>query len=187
MVGPARLPMKPRANEAGCALVMAVGDAPAATFAARVAALPVGLSALPLLLIVDKESPHATEIEDWCAQQTRPLALLPLNAEPAALRVALEAVAQGLSVRVAGSGGGGAPPPSLPASMPTADHEPLTAREIEVFELLGKGLSNRDIAGVLGISAHTAKFHVGQILAKLGVATRAEAVGQGLKMGLIGV
>jgi DNA-binding CsgD family transcriptional regulator len=56
-----------------------------------------------------------------------------------------------------------------------------------VFELLAKGLSNRDIAGVLEISAHTAKFHVGQILAKVGAATRAEAVAIGLRLGLIGL
>ena len=67
------------------------------------------------------------------------------------------------------------------------EHEPLTPRELEVFELLGKGLSNRDIGGVLGISAHTAKYHVGQILAKVGAATRAEAVREGLRCGLIGL
>ena len=60
-------------------------------------------------------------------------------------------------------------------------------REIEVFELLGKGLSNRDIGGVLGISAHTAKYHVAQILAKVGAATRAEAVREGLRHGWIGL
>jgi DNA-binding CsgD family transcriptional regulator len=48
-------------------------------------------------------------------------------------------------------------------------------------------LSNRDIAGVLGISAHTAKFHVAQILAKIGAATRAEAVRLSIQSGLIGV
>jgi DNA-binding CsgD family transcriptional regulator len=65
--------------------------------------------------------------------------------------------------------------------------EPLTPRELEVFELVGKGLSNRDIAGVLGISAHTAKYHVAQILAKVNAATRAEAVAEGLRSGLIGL
>lgn len=65
--------------------------------------------------------------------------------------------------------------------------EPLTPRELEVFELVAKGLSNPDIGAALGISAHTAKFHVGQILAKIGAASRAEAVGLGLKLGLIGV
>jgi len=92
------------------------------------------------------------------------------------LRAALAAVLEGLSVR------------EQPWAMQdSASREPLTPREIEVFELLGKGLSNRDIGGVLGISAHTAKYHVAQILAKVGAATRAEAVGEGLRHGWIGL
>jgi len=91
------------------------------------------------------------------------------------LRAALAAVLEGLSVR------------ESPWLAGAPDHEPLTPRELEVFELLGKGLSNRDIGGVLGISAHTAKYHVGQILAKVGAATRAEAVREGLRCGLIGL
>lgn len=63
----------------------------------------------------------------------------------------------------------------------------LTAREVEVFELMSRGLSNREIGALLGISAHTAKFHVGQILDKTGAATRAEAVRAGVRQGLIGV
>ena len=91
------------------------------------------------------------------------------------LRAAVAAVLAGLSVR------------EMPWALDVADHEPLTPREIEVFELLGKGLSNRDIGGVLGISAHTAKYHVAQILAKVGAATRAEAVREGLRHGWIGL
>ena len=86
---------------------------------------------------------------------------------------------QGLSV--------GEPAIGWPRAAIELDHEPLTPRELEVFELLGKGLSNRDIGGVLGISAHTAKYHVAQILAKVGAATRAEAVSEGLRHGLIGL
>jgi DNA-binding NarL/FixJ family response regulator len=92
------------------------------------------------------------------------------------LRAAVAAVLEGLSVREQ-------PYPLHDASA----REPLTPREIEVFELLGKGLSNRDIGGVLGISAHTAKYHVAQILAKVGAATRAEAVREGLRHGWIGL
>ena len=55
-----------------------------------------------------------------------------------------------------------------------------------MFELVGKGCSNRDIAEALGISTHTAKYHVAQILAKVNAATRAEAVSEGLRSGLIG-
>jgi DNA-binding CsgD family transcriptional regulator len=91
------------------------------------------------------------------------------------LRAAVAAVLEGLSVR------------ESPWLAGAPEHEPLTPRELEVFELLGKGLSNRDIGGVLGISAHTAKYHVGQILAKVGAATRAEAVREGLRCGLIGL
>ena len=101
------------------------------------------------------------------------------------LRAALAAVLQGLSVQEAGVAAGSALDDA--GSAPALDHEALTPRELEVFELLGKGCSNRDIAGVLGISAHTAKYHVGQILAKVEAATRAEAVSSGLKMGLIGL
>ena len=102
-------------------------------------------------------------------------AQLGLQASPARLGAAVAAVLEGLSVR------------ELPWLLEEVDHEPLTPRELEVFELLGKGLSNRDIGAVLGISAHTAKYHVGQILAKVGAATRAEAVGEGLRCGLIGI
>lgn len=63
--------------------------------------------------------------------------------------------------------------------------EPLTAREREVLGLLGRGLSNKMIARDLHISEHTVKFHVSSIYAKLGVASRAEAVSQGARLGLI--
>ena len=49
--------------------------------------------------------------------------------------------------------------------------EPLTAREHEVLEQMAAGLSNRQIADVLGISEHTVKFHVSAILGKLGVSS----------------
>jgi DNA-binding CsgD family transcriptional regulator len=120
-------------------------------------------------------------LRDWAALP-QPLALLPTGATAAQLRVAVAAVLQGLLVR--DPQWTFAPPQGL---VDTGEHEPLTPRELEVYELLGKGLSNPDIAGVLGISAHTAKYHVGQILAKVGAATRAEAVSAGLRMGIIGL
>jgi two-component system, NarL family, response regulator DevR len=61
----------------------------------------------------------------------------------------------------------------------------LTARETEVLRLLARGLSNKDIGGQLYISETTAKFHVGNILRKLGVSRRAEAVYEASKMGVI--
>lgn len=61
----------------------------------------------------------------------------------------------------------------------------LTAREQEVVELLVQGFSNRRIAKRLGISEHTAKFHVNGILLKLGAGTRTEAVVIAARRGLV--
>lgn len=52
----------------------------------------------------------------------------------------------------------------------------LTARETEVLSLLARGLSNKEIAGHLVVAEATAKFHVANIMRKLGVARRSEAV-----------
>jgi DNA-binding NarL/FixJ family response regulator len=65
--------------------------------------------------------------------------------------------------------------------------EPLTPRELQVLRLLAGGFANKHIAHDLGISEHTAKFHVGRILGKLDAATRAEAVAIGLRDRLIEV
>jgi DNA-binding NarL/FixJ family response regulator len=63
--------------------------------------------------------------------------------------------------------------------------EPLTAREVQVLELLAEGLANKGIANRLGISDQTVKFHVAAILGKLGVANRTEAVRVAVRRGLI--
>ena len=58
----------------------------------------------------------------------------------------------------------------------TPPSEPLTSREREGLRLLAKGPSNKEIGASLGISPHTAKFHVNGILDKLDAATRTDAV-----------
>lgn len=63
--------------------------------------------------------------------------------------------------------------------------EPLTARETEVLELVAAGLSNKQIAEELGISAHTVKFHVNAILSKLDVHSRTEAVVRAMQLGVV--
>ncbi len=65
--------------------------------------------------------------------------------------------------------------------------EPLTPREMEVLALLADGLSNKRIAGELGISDQTVKFHVASICGKLSVANRTEAVRQAIRRGIIPV
>jgi DNA-binding NarL/FixJ family response regulator len=61
----------------------------------------------------------------------------------------------------------------------------LTPREIEVLAAMADGASNKMIARRLGISFHTAKFHVASILAKLDADSRTEAVAQGARLGLV--
>lgn len=69
-------------------------------------------------------------------------------------------------------------PPSLPVPV-------LSAREQEVLHLLAHGLSNKEIGKRLFVGETTAKFHVGNILRKLAVSSRAEAVYAASKAGLI--
>ena len=61
----------------------------------------------------------------------------------------------------------------------------LTPREREVLALLAEGASNKAIARRLGISFHTAKFHVAGILAKLDADSRTEAVTKAAQLGLV--
>lgn len=63
--------------------------------------------------------------------------------------------------------------------------ESLTDRETQVLELLAEGLSNKAIAGRLGISDQTIKFHVASIAGKLGAHNRTETVRLAVRRGLI--
>ena len=62
----------------------------------------------------------------------------------------------------------------------------LTEREREVLALMAEGLSNKEIGARLGFSERTAAFHVGNILQKLGAASRTEAVVRAKERGMIG-
>ncbi|HWO21373.1 MAG TPA: response regulator transcription factor [Kofleriaceae bacterium] len=81
--------------------------------------------------------------------------------------------------------------PARPAAASTAGAAPaksrgeLTERERQVVQLLTEGLSNKLIADRLGISDHTAKFHVNGVMMKLGASTRTEAVVEAMRRGLI--
>lgn len=61
----------------------------------------------------------------------------------------------------------------------------LTPREQEVLALLAEGASNKEIARRLGISAHTAKFHVGSLMDKLDAVTRTDALAHAVRKGVI--
>lgn len=62
----------------------------------------------------------------------------------------------------------------------------LSAREIEILEMVSRGLTNKEIAGVLQISHYTVRNHINHISAKLQVADRTEAATVALRQGIIG-
>ena len=104
------------------------------------------------------------------------------------IAVAMTAVYQGLTVldpriqsllRTSGS--------AQPNRESIVDVEPLTAREMEVLDLIAQGFPNKGIAVELGISEHTVKFHVGSILTKLGAASRAEALARAMQAGILSI
>jgi NarL family two-component system response regulator LiaR len=72
---------------------------------------------------------------------------------------------------------------SRPSDRPPAS-EPLTEREVEVLQLVARGRSNREIAEELTISEATARTHVSNILGKLHLASRTQAVLYALREGL---
>jgi two-component system, NarL family, nitrate/nitrite response regulator NarL len=97
-----------------------------------------------------------------------------------ALAAALVAASRGLAVL-----DGGLQDTLVRAAPPLRTGERLTPREREVLGLLAEGLSNKAIAARLGISDHTAKFHVNAILGKLGAETRSEAIVLAARRGLV--
>ena len=110
--------------------------------------------------------------------------VLPFGVHEEGLAAALEVIGQGLSVLTREDLGRmlTRDPVSDVTELPV---ERLTPRESEVLQLLALGLTNAEIASRLHISAHTAKFHVGAVLGKLGARSRADAVARGARLGLI--
>jgi DNA-binding NarL/FixJ family response regulator len=70
-------------------------------------------------------------------------------------------------------------------SEPGSPFRPLSVREMEVLECVVRGLSNKEIAGLLGISHQTVKNHVTSILRKFSVEDRTQAVVYALKHGWV--
>ncbi len=112
-------------------------------------------------------------------------AWLPAQVSSAELVAAVIAVAQDLTVLTPEQARQYLPASPRNGNAPDGFVESLTHRELQVLKMLADGLANKEIAGQLGISRHTAKFHVAQILAKLGAGSRAEAVAIAIRRGLI--
>jgi DNA-binding NarL/FixJ family response regulator len=78
----------------------------------------------------------------------------------------------------------------IPAAVATRlaefpERSDLTERELEILQLVGRGLSNKEVAKAIGRMDETVKIHLKNIFAKLGVADRTEAVTVALARGLI--
>ena len=136
------------------------------------------------VLLLVEEDPAGVQM---LAQLTeRAWGALPLDSSVEELQAAIAAIHEGLVV--------GAKPLLEPLfgrllnseEMEAGLHiEMLTDREAEVLQKLAQGLANKQIAAALGISEHTVKFHVSAIYAKLGAASRTEAVRIGVRRGWI--
>jgi DNA-binding CsgD family transcriptional regulator len=75
---------------------------------------------------------------------------------------------------------------TVPARPQPHDTDPsLTPREREVLALLAEGASNKLIARRLGISVHTAKFHVRSVIDKLDAVGRTDAVAHAARLGIV--
>lgn len=94
------------------------------------------------------------------------------------------------AIRAAHAGRSTLAPEATQILIRSANEEPapghdLTPREFEVLELVAEGLSNPEIARELNVSRSTARAHVSQILAKLGVSNRTEAISLAFRSKLV--
>jgi DNA-binding NarL/FixJ family response regulator len=72
-----------------------------------------------------------------------------------------------------------------PAPAPKTETASLTKRELEILQIIAKGLSNNEAAKVLGLSKATIRTHLEHIYEKLQVSNRLEAVTEGIREGII--
>ncbi|MBV9442010.1 MAG: response regulator transcription factor, partial [Acidobacteriaceae bacterium] len=146
--------------------------------ALRVAADEISAEAPPVVLLSDDE-PHsfsaAGAIRAW----------LPVNSSAAEIAAAIVGAAQELFVLTPDQMRAWRQTPVSPTD--ELQVEKLTTREVEVLRMIADGLGNKEIAEELRVSEHTVKFHVSQVLAKFGVASRTEAVRVGIRRGLVAV
>jgi len=175
-----------RARGAALLVLGSHRDLALAESARRARELP---SAPRVVVLLDQVDPTTLD----ALRAARVDALLSRSVGPEELTAALARVGAGervvspalvpLLVGVLGPGGGaGGTPPAVGADGPP----PLTRKEIEVLVHLAQGRSNREIAEGLYVTPATVKTHLGHIYAKLGVATRREALARAVALGLLG-
>lgn len=141
------------------------------------------VAALPAIVLLTDAARRAFHAD---ALRAGGRAVLPRHASPAEIIAAIESAVSGLVVIHPDSLG--ALQPALSAgerSGAAIAPQTLTPRETEVLGMIADGLGNKIIAGRLGISTHTVKFHIASIFAKLEAGSRTEAVTIGIRQGLL--
>ena len=138
----------------------------------------IAASSPPVMLLTPGGGP-----EDWTSKKRAPnlRAMLRDDAAAEEIQAALAAVLAGLVVLH---------PQAAAAAPKTASSRrgsALTARELEILEMMAEGIDNRRIALRLRISRNTVKFHVASILDKLHASSRTEAVTVAIREGRISV
>ena len=151
--------------------------------------------------VVVEDVPDDASVELLLAQLPAHAPVLALVAEPDHARTLVRGGARGALVREASSEQVAAASVAVASGLyvfdketlsawsaprsPAAEPLSLTPRERSVLDLVAAGRSNRAIAAELGVSEHTAKFHVRSLLDKLGAETRADAVARAARRGLL--
>jgi DNA-binding NarL/FixJ family response regulator len=156
-------------------IVIAPGEAFLTGAASQRSTLQEVFSDIPTVLLAAQANTAVVR----SAARIRIYSVLPMDASMHQLVTAIAATVAGFAVTL----------PRPPAGPPEATRiaEDLTAREVEVLRWMARGYRNKQLATVLNISEHTAKFHVSSVLAKLGARTRTEAVTIGMTRGLVAV
>lgn len=153
------------------------GELPDVTIALAISASQLRNAGSPLVVISNESAPASMLGENTHAW-------LPLSSSASEIAAAIFAAACGLFV-VSSQQLRRSPPLYEREDDQDAPFETLTARELQVLRMLADGLGNKEIAAQLRVSNHTAKFHVAQILAKLGAVSRTEAVTIGIRRGWV--
>ena len=150
------------------------------------AAMP-GMTGLAATLVILESMPDVA------------ILMLSMHSEETLVRQALDAGARGYvlknaldldlatSVKRIAAGETILDPGVVRAPSPVGERSRLTARELEVLQLICKGLSNREIAAHLSLSVNTIAVHRANIMTTLGVHKTAELVAYAIKNGLVGL
>jgi DNA-binding NarL/FixJ family response regulator len=154
----------------------------------------------PQVIVMDCAMPRSSGLEAMrrilAASPKMAILMLSMHSEQTLVRQAMAAGARGYVLKsavdldLAGAvkrvaAGETVLDPALDRSDPASDVRPLSARELEVLQLICDGLSNREIAAALDLSVNTISVHRTNIMTALGVHKAAELVVYALQHGLV--